>query len=165
MPDEDKALLTRDRARGDPDDYTLLPVERLRSNEWNPNQMVEDEFAELVAEVRHLGRLPKPVIVRANGDGWDIVDGEHGWRAAKEVGLAEVNCEVVAVDDFEAMRQTYKRNQHGTHNPVLLGQIFQRMLKERDLSRPQSLPPRGRRLPQFHARSGLCPARGGQGCS
>jgi len=41
------------------------------------------------------------------------------------------------VDDFEAMRQTYKRNQHGTHNPVLLGQMFQRMMSERKLSQRQ----------------------------
>src|SRR5215471_18090491 len=112
----------------------LLAVDHLAPNAYNPNEMTEAEFAELVAEVRHLGRLPKPVIVRPNGSGYVIVDGEHGWRAAREVGLAEVPCEVVAVDDFEAMRQTYKRNQHGTHNPVRLGQMFQQMMADRELS-------------------------------
>jgi ParB/RepB/Spo0J family partition protein len=115
-------------------EVVLLPVGELRPNDYNPNRMTPEEFAELLAEVRHLGRLPKPVIVRRQENGYVIVDGEHGWRAAKESGLQEVPCEVIDGDDFEAMRQTYKRNQHGTHNPVLLGRMFRRMMQERELS-------------------------------
>ncbi|MHC4402228.1 MAG: ParB/RepB/Spo0J family partition protein [Planctomycetota bacterium] len=111
-----------------------IPVDRVRPNNYNPNRMTEEEFAELVAEVRHLGRLPKPVVVRPDGDDFQIVDGEHGWQAAKEAGLPEITCEVIEADDFEAMRQTYKRNQHGTHNQVLLGKMFQQMMAERGLS-------------------------------
>ena len=112
----------------------MLPVSSLSANTYNPNVMTDDEFAELVAEVRHLGRLPKPVVVQSRGEGYLIVDGEHGWRAAKDVGLTDVPCEVIDVDDFEAMRQTFKRNLHGTHDPVRLGQMFQRMKASRRLS-------------------------------
>jgi hypothetical protein len=114
----------------------MLPAGQLRPNDYNPNRMTDAEFAELVTKVRHLGRLPKPVIVlRSPGqDGYVIVDGEHGWRAARGAGLAEVPCEVIDADDFEAMRQTYRRNQHGSHNPVLLGQMFRRMMAGRGLS-------------------------------
>ena len=73
---------------------TMLPISSLCANSYNPNEMSNEEFAELVAEVRHLGRLPKPVVVQRNGDGYMIVDGEHGWRAAGEVGLTDVLCEV-----------------------------------------------------------------------
>lgn len=112
----------------------LLPVTDLAANDYNPNEMTEAQFTELLAEVAHLGRLPKPVIVRPNGTGYVIVDGEHGWRAAVKHGLAEVPCEIVDADDFEARRQTYKRNQHGTHHPVRLGQMFQQMMAARQLS-------------------------------
>lgn len=112
-----------------------LATNKLRPNDYNPNRMTDSEFAEFVAEIKHLGRLPKPIVVRSgNDDEFIIIDGEHALKAAKAVGLAEVDCEVVVVDDFEAMRQTYKRNQHGTHNKILLGQMFQRMAKERGLS-------------------------------
>ncbi len=114
---------------------TALPIEALQPNDYNPNRMADERFAELVEEVRHLGRLPKPVVARPNGDDqYIIVDGEHGWRAAQEVGLSEIAVEVVEVDDFEARRQTYKRNQHGEHDPVLLGRMFRQMMDERDLS-------------------------------
>ena len=111
-----------------------LSPELLSPNDYNPNRMSDTEFAELVTEVRHLGRLPKPLVIRPNGEGFVIIDGEHGWRAAKEVGLSEIPCEVIDVDDFEAMRQTYKRNQHGQHNPVLQGVMFKRMMAESGVS-------------------------------
>jgi ParB/RepB/Spo0J family partition protein len=105
-----------------------LPIGSLKANDYNPNRMTTDAFAELVAEVRHLGRLPKPLVVRPDGSGYVIVDGEHGWRAAKDVGLEEVPCEVIDADDSEAMRQTYKRNRHGNDDPVQLGRMFRRMM-------------------------------------
>jgi ParB/RepB/Spo0J family partition protein len=111
-----------------------LSVAALHPNAYNPNRMTDQEFAELAAEVRHLKRLPKPIVVRPDQDGYVIVDGEHGWRAASEAGLGEVACEVIDADDFEAMRQTYKRNQHGTHHPVLLGRLFKQMMRDRGLS-------------------------------
>jgi ParB/RepB/Spo0J family partition protein len=111
-----------------------LPIERLDANEYNPNAMTAEQFAELVAEIQNLERVPKPIVVRPHGDRWLIVDGEHGWRAARQAGLTEITCEVVDADDFEAMRQTYKRNQHGTHNPVRLGRMFQKMMTGRNLS-------------------------------
>jgi ParB/RepB/Spo0J family partition protein len=115
--------------------HMVISIEQLRPNDYNPNRMEPSEFTEFVTEVRHLGRLPKPVVVRPDGPHvYMIVDGEHGWRAAQEVGLTEIPCEVIDADDFEAMRQTYKRNQHGTHNPVLLGRMFRRMMETRGLS-------------------------------
>jgi ParB/RepB/Spo0J family partition protein len=115
-----------------------LPVGQLHPNSYNPNSMSDAEFGELVEEIRHLGRLPKPVVVRpVAGDEYEIVDGEHGWRASKEVGLAQIACEVIEADLFEAMRQTYKRNQHGTHDRVALGRMFRRMMDERGLSNRQ----------------------------
>lgn len=113
---------------------TMLAADQLKPNDYNPNSMSPEGFAELVAEVRHLGRVPKPIIVRPNGSGYVIVDGEHGWRAAGEVGLAKVPCEVIAVDDFEARRQTFKRNQHGEHCPLRLGRMFRQMMAQRGLS-------------------------------
>jgi ParB/RepB/Spo0J family partition protein len=112
----------------------FLSVDQVHPNDYNPNRMEEAGFEELLTEVRHLGRLPKPVIVRRNEAGYQIVDGEHGWRAAKEVGLAEIPCEVIQADDFEAMRQTYKRNQHGSHAPTALGRMFRRMMESREFS-------------------------------
>ena len=107
-----------------------ISIGQLIPNRYNPNRMSEEEFAEYVTEVEHLGHLSKPIVVRRLDNGrFEIVDGEHGWRAAKKLGFDEVLCEVLEdVDDFEAMRQTFKRNRGGRDNPVLLGRMFQEML-------------------------------------
>ena len=117
-----------------PPKIIMLPIEKLRPNPFNPNEQTAEQFAENVAEVRRLGRIPKPIVVRPAEDGFEIIDGEHAWRAAQDVGLAELACEVIEADDFELMRQCYKRNRGGTDDPVRLGQMFRRMQGERNLS-------------------------------
>src|SRR5262249_14412440 len=52
----------------------------------------------------------------------------------KHLSMVEVPCEVVEADDFEAMLQNFKRNQHGTRNPVKQGLAFERMQQARGLS-------------------------------
>ncbi len=40
---------------------SLLPVSALEPNDYNPNRMADERFAELVEEVRHLRRLACPL--------------------------------------------------------------------------------------------------------
>src|SRR5262245_44734007 len=113
----------------------VIDTSLIAANSFNPNQMTDEEFAEYVAEVRRLGGLPKPIVVRPNGEGrYVVVDGEYALLAAKEVGLEEVPCEVIDADEFEARRQCLKRNQHGRMNPVRLGRMFREMMDLRKLS-------------------------------
>lgn len=115
-----------------------LPRASLAPNGWNPNVMTEEEQEELKKEIQHLGRVPKPVVVRVNGDGYEIVDGEQTWQAAVGI-LEELECEVITADDFEAMRQTYKRNQHGKHDRVREGRMFKQMLAMRKKTSQRNL--------------------------
>lgn len=113
----------------------MISVDQLQLNTHNFNEMPQSKFAEYVAEIRYLGGTPKPTIVRPVGeDICEIVDGEHAWRAAQQVGLKEILCEVRNLDDFEARRETYKRNRGGKDNPVLLGRMFLEMKRDRQLS-------------------------------
>jgi ParB-like chromosome segregation protein Spo0J len=112
----------------------MLPAADLQASPWNPNVLTDEAQAQLTAEVRRLGRPPKPIVVRAEGKHYVIVDGEHAWKAAREAGLAEVPCEVIEGDDFEALRQMLARNQHGENDPVKLGRLYQEMRRERELS-------------------------------
>jgi ParB/RepB/Spo0J family partition protein len=115
-----------------------IAVDQLDPNAYNPNRMTDEEFEELVAEVRRLGSLPKPILVRPASEGrYEISDGEHNWRAAQRVGLATVLCEIRQMDDFEARRQTFKRNQHGHHDMVLQARMFSDMKTAKNLSNRQ----------------------------
>ncbi len=113
-----------------------IPIDDIVPNSYNPNRMPNEAFQEYMTEVEHLGRLPKPPVVRPSTDRiFELVDGQHGWQVAKKLGFDEVLCEVLHdVDDLEAMRQTYKRNRGGEDNNVLLGRMFAAMEKKGKLS-------------------------------
>lgn len=111
-------------------EFQTISVDALVANDYNPNEMTDEEFQECKREIAHLGTLPKPIVVRPKDSVYAIVDGEHNWRAAKELGFTTVPCEVLELDDVEAMRQSYKRNMHGKFNPVKLGKMFERALEQ-----------------------------------
>jgi ParB-like chromosome segregation protein Spo0J len=116
-------------------EIVMLPVRHLRANPWNPNVLSEEEQRAMLEEVHRLGRPAEPIVVRRlRKHDYQIIDGENNWEAAKKDGQVEVPCEIVKVDDFEAMRQTFQRNQHGTRDPLLTGRLFQRMLDQRNMS-------------------------------
>ena len=71
----------------------------LKPNEYNPNRQTEDEFEMLKTSMREDG-FTTPVLVLTDGA---IVDGEHRWRAAQELGMKKI--QVVRVNMTEAQRR------------------------------------------------------------
>jgi len=112
----------------------VLPAELLVPNDWNPNRMTQGAFDELVEEVRRSNGVAKPIVVREREGSYEIIDGEHNWRAAVAAGLTTVRCDIVDWDEIEAMRQTYKRNRGGHDDPVALGRMLRRMRESLSVS-------------------------------
>ena len=64
----------------------MVPPEKLRFNDWNPNRLGNEEYQGLLAEVRRTGQLPKPIVICADGDDYLVLDGEHGARQGSRPG-------------------------------------------------------------------------------
>jgi ParB family transcriptional regulator, chromosome partitioning protein len=79
----------------------LIPIEDIDPNPNQPRQSVGD-LSELVASVREKGVL-EPILVRPSGSRFEIIAGERRYRAAMEVGLAEMPCVVRDASDAETM--------------------------------------------------------------
>lgn len=118
-----------------------VPISLLVPNPWNPNQMTEEEFCGLCREVKRLGNVAKPIVVRRQGDRYEIVDGEHNYLAALEVGLTTVPVEIEELDDAHAKLETLKRNKHGSHDRVREGRLYRSMQQDTGFT--------GRRFAQF----------------
>jgi hypothetical protein len=107
-------------------EIVVLPCSEIQENAWNPNVMQDDRMAQLVANVKRVGFV-QPILVRPNvGDGrpYEIVDGEHRFRAARAAGLEFVPCVIRDVDDAEAKAQTIALNQlRGEMDPAQLAAI------------------------------------------
>ena len=79
-----------------PRSIRLLALDAIDTDANNrPIDEQGDDFAMLVDSVRVLGILD-PIQVRAEGERFQLVDGERRWRAARKAGLAEVPCYVWA---------------------------------------------------------------------
>jgi ParB-like chromosome segregation protein Spo0J len=119
-------------------EWAVIPVAQMRPNAFNPNEFTDEQRAQLVAETRRLGYPPGHIVLRGVEEGaYEVVDGAHNLEAAIACGLTEVRCEIVEADDVEARVQTFKRNQHGSLNPLKLARMFREMQAARGWSNRQ----------------------------
>lgn len=104
-------------------------------NPWNINSMAPADFEKLKASIDRYG-LPFPVVVRPHpweAGKWQIVDGEHRWRAAGELGWERIAITVVLYDDETAQEAGIVLNGlHGTPDETKLGSLLRSLAKKRD---------------------------------
>lgn len=67
-----------------------VSVARVFPNVWNPNRMPEDTYKKTLNSLQKFD-LSSPLIVRAIPEGYELIDGEHRFRAAQELGMTEVS--------------------------------------------------------------------------
>jgi len=116
---------------------TELPVRRLEPNPWNPNRMPEDLYQALKTHMQKGGKVD-PLIVTPKLVppitppiySYVIVDGEHRWRAATELGWETLPCEVMTLTEDEAKREGYQRNKfRGTMDVYREAELFQSIVQ------------------------------------
>lgn len=111
--------------------------DRLTPNPWNPNRMDEAMFAKERASIRSFGFVD-PLTVRdiRDGDMFEIIDGEHRWKAGYAEGIDIFPCVVLDVDDDEARELTIILNDtRGTMQDDRLALLVQELNKRREASR------------------------------
>jgi hypothetical protein len=73
----------------------LIPRDRIHQNDWNPNEQTDETFKSLVEEIRTCG-FGHPLTVvpcgcdRIEGEHYNIIGGEHRWRASGVLEMPEV---------------------------------------------------------------------------
>lgn len=114
----------------------VVHVDKLRPNPWNYNTQGDRTFGKLVSAIRRLG-FTKPIIVRSNPGvtPFEIVDGEHRWRAAKLIGMTEVPVVDLGgldvVPDVRAKQLTIALNElSGTPDDARLGDLLRDVVKD-----------------------------------
>lgn len=109
-----------------------VAIDLIDPNKWNPNVETPEMFAKVKANIEKYGFVD-PVFVRAKGERYELIDGEHRWRAAKQLGYSEIICEVIeGLDDFDAALLTVNMNNlRGEDDPVKRGRIFKDLREKR----------------------------------
>jgi ParB family chromosome partitioning protein len=111
--------------------FAELPLAAIHANARQPRQVFdEDALAELAHSIREFGVL-QPVVVRADGDGYELVMGERRLRAAAAAGLETIPAIVRTTADEAMLRDALLENIHRAQlNPLEEAAAYQQLLEE-----------------------------------
>lgn len=115
-----------------------LPIERLKPNPTQPRKVFDpDKLDELAASIREQGLL-QPIIVRRQGDAYEIVAGERRWRAATRAGYQEVPVVVRELTDEAALQIALVENiQRADLDPLEEAEAYSRLIREHGMTQEE----------------------------
>lgn len=115
-----------------------IPVEQIQPNPNQPRKDFDREkLAELAASIREKGIL-QPIIVRAVGDGFQIIAGERRWRASQMAGLNVIPALVRDFDDQGMTEAAIVENvQRDNLNPIEEARGYEMLATEFKLTQEQ----------------------------
>lgn len=86
-----------------------IDVEDIVKNKWNPNHMTDRIFSQTIKHIKDLGFVGA-IIVRPKDKKYEIIDGEHRWKAAKSLGAKTVPVISIELTDAQAKMATINFN-------------------------------------------------------
>jgi ParB family chromosome partitioning protein len=106
-------------------------VESIDPNPYQPRRdFPVESLSDLVGSLRTHGLL-QPIVVRRDGEGYQLVAGERRWRAARELGWEHIDAVVVDADDQKMLEWSIIENlQREGLDAIELAHAFQRMIRE-----------------------------------
>jgi ParB family transcriptional regulator, chromosome partitioning protein len=117
---------------------TEVDLDLLTPNPRQPRLTFGDErLDELAASIKANGVI-QPIIVRRQGNRFEIVAGERRWRAAQRAGLLKVPVVVRDVPDAKLLEMALIENiQRENLNPIDQAQAYRRLVEELQMTQEQ----------------------------
>jgi ParB/RepB/Spo0J family partition protein len=113
-----------------PLDIAWISADLIAPNPWNPNRLAPDKRRKLRDEIQRRG-FTAPILVRPHNGRFEIVDGEHRFRIARELGLKRLPCVALALSDTEARLKTLQMNGfRGENEPDRLAALLSELGRE-----------------------------------
>ncbi len=112
-----------------------LELDMIEPNRKQPRKYFDEAaLEELAASLKQYGMI-QPIVVKPNGDYYEIIAGERRWRAAKIAGLTKVPVILKKWEEGEAFEAALVENlQREDLNPMEEAESYQRLQEEFGLS-------------------------------
>jgi ParB family chromosome partitioning protein len=132
------ALLGDAPAKTDVAGQTEIAVDLIEPNPEQPrNRFAEAALDELARSIQSNG-IVQPIVVRKNGDKFQIVAGERRWRAAQKAGLRKVPITIKEVSDDKLLELALIENiQRQELNPIEEAQAYRKLIENVGLTQEQ----------------------------
>lgn len=99
-----------------------VDIDSVRPNEYNPNRQSDSEFALLLRSIEEDGMTQPIIVIRATRM---IVDGEHRWRACKQLGFKQIPAVFVDMTEEQRRVSTLRHNlARGSHDYALEASVI-----------------------------------------
>uniref|UniRef100_A0A7C4YD08 ParB/RepB/Spo0J family partition protein n=1 Tax=candidate division WOR-3 bacterium TaxID=2052148 RepID=A0A7C4YD08_UNCW3 len=114
---------------------TLIPLNKIIHSPLQPRSNIDEEsLKELTASIKEKGVL-QPVLVRRNGENYELVYGHRRFEAAKRAGLNEIPAIVKELSDREVIEIAIIENiQREDLNPIDEAIAYKKLIEEFGLS-------------------------------
>ena len=114
---------------------THIPVDAISNNPHQPRKRFdEDKLKALSESIRNDGVL-QPVVVRKNGDRYELIMGERRLQAARLAGVQQMPVVVKAVEEVDALRLALVENlQREDLNPMEVAGAYRSLIAAFGLS-------------------------------
>lgn len=115
-----------------------LPIAQLHPNRYQPRRTFSEESIEQLAQTLDEEGLLQPIIVREDGEGYEIVAGERRYRAAKSLGWEKIPAIVNNLSDAQTASLALIENlQRENLNPIDEALAYQELMKINNLTQTQ----------------------------
>jgi ParB family transcriptional regulator, chromosome partitioning protein len=128
--------------------FEQLPLDRIDRNPRQPREAFDDEpLQELTASIEAVGVL-QPIVVRPNGERYQIVMGERRVRAARTAGLERIPAIVRTTEDDQLLRDALLENVHREDlNPLEEAAAYSQLLLDFGITQEELAARLGRSRP------------------
>lgn len=112
-----------------------LKLDKITPNRYQPRHTFSDESIQELAQTINEEGLLQPIIVREDGDGYEIIAGERRFRAVKSLGWDKIPAIVNNMDDDKAASLAVIENlQRENLNPIDEAEAYKSLMELNDLT-------------------------------
>lgn len=120
------------------DGLSEIDIDRIKRGRYQPRQVFEPEALQELADSIIAQGVIQPIVVRPDGDHFELVAGERRWRAAQLAGLQKIPAVIRELDARATAAIALIENiQREDLNPLEEAQAFMRLIEEFDLTHQQ----------------------------
>lgn len=117
---------------------STLSIKEIQPNKGQPRKRFKaEELAELTDSIKQNGIL-QPLLVRRNGDHYEIVAGERRYQAARAAGLTEVPVVIREITDDDVFKLALIENlQRSDLTPLEEARGYRQLIKDKGLTQEE----------------------------
>lgn len=124
------ALLSSDRTVDLGSEPTEVEIDAIVPGPMQPRTHFDEGSLEGLADSIRTHGVVQPLLVRRQGEGFELIAGERRWRAARLAGLSKVPIVVKDVPDHDLLEIALIENiQRENLNPIEEAQAYQRLIE------------------------------------